>query len=105
MILQFISQYWVQMTSHILQSDLNYLQEWERTCDMEFNHSKCQVLHISTARQPIYSQYTLHDEILESADCARYLGVSFSKDPGWNTHISQITSKANQTFGFVKRNV
>ena len=83
------------------------LQESEWTWDMEFNPSKCQVLHISRARQPIHSQYTLHGEILESVDCARYLGVSISKDLSWNTHISQITSKANRTFSksFVKRNV
>ena len=89
--------------SNILQSYLTYLQELERTWDMEFNPSKCQVLHISKARQPIHSQYTLHGEILESVDCARYLGVSISKDLSWNIHISQIASKANRTFGFVKR--
>ena len=72
---------------------------------MEFNPSKCQVLHISGARQPIHSQYTLHGEILEYVDCARYLGVRISKDLSWNTHISQTTSKANRTLGFVKRNV
>ena len=72
---------------------------------MEFNLSKCQVLHISRARQPIHSQYALHGEILESVDCARYLGISISKDLSWNTPISQITSKANRTLGFVKRNV
>ena len=82
--------------SNILQSDLNYLQEWEQTWDMEFNPNKCQVLHISRARQPIHSQYTLHGEILESVDCVRYLGISISKDLSWNTHTSQITSKANQ---------
>ena len=71
---------------------------------MEFNPSKCQVLHISRARQPIHSQYTLHGEILESV-CARYLVVSISKDLSWNTHIRQITSKSNRTLGFVKRNV
>ena len=91
--------------SNILQKDLNYLQEWERTWDMEFNPSKCQVLHISRARQPSHSQYTLHGEILESVDCARYLGVSISKDPSWNSHISQITTKANRTLGFVKSNI
>ena len=72
---------------------------------MEFNPSKCQVLHISRARHPILSQYSLRGEILESVDCARYLGVSISKDLTWNTHIKEILSKANRTLGFVKRNV
>ena len=43
--------------------------------------------------------------ILESVDCARYLGVSITKDLSLNTYINQITSKANCTLGFVKRNV
>ena len=90
--------------SNILQSDLNYLQEWERTWGMQFNPSKCQVLHISRARQPIHSQYTLHGEILVCGLCP-LLGVSISKGLSWNTHTSQITSKANRTLGFVKRNV
>lgn len=89
----------------ILQDDLDTLQKWERTWDMEFNPSKCQVLHISRARQPIHSQYTLHGEILESVDSARYIGVSISKDLTWNSHIKEIVSKANQTLGFIKRNV
>ena len=71
---------------------------------MEFNTSKCQVLYISRARQPIHSKYTLHGEILESVDCARYLWVISSKDRSWNTHISQITRKASRILGFVKRN-
>ena len=94
-----------QNDSRILQNDLNTLQEWERTWDMEFNPSKCKVLHIGRARQLIHSQYTLHGEILESVDSARYLGVSISKDLTWNTHINEIVIKANQTLGFVKTNV
>ena len=86
-----------QNDSRILQNDLNTLQEWERPWDMEFNPSKCQVLHIGRARQLIHSQYTLHGEILESVDSARYLGVSISKDLTWNTHINEIVTKANQT--------
>ena len=37
----------------ILQDDLNVLQEWKKAWDMEFNPSKCQVLHISRSRRPI----------------------------------------------------
>ena len=39
-----------------------------------------------------------HGEILESVDCVRYLGVSITKDLSLNSHINQITSKANRTF-------
>ena len=91
--------------SKTLQNDLDTLQIWEQTWGMEFNPGKCQVLHISRANQPIQSQYTLHGEILESVDCAHYLGVSISKDLTWNTHIKEILTKANRTLGFVKRNV
>ena len=88
-----------------LQADLDTLQEWERAWDMEFNPSKCQVLHITRSKQPLKTQYTLHDQVLEATDTAKYLGVTISKDLSWNDHISSILSKANSTLGFVKRNV
>ena len=72
---------------------------------MEFNPSKCQVLHITRLKKPLNTQYTLHDQILEATNTAKYLEVTISKDLSWNDHISSITSKANNTLGFVKRNV
>ena len=51
----------------------------------------------------IHSQYTMHGEILESVDCACYLGASISKDLTWpDTYIKRILTKANRTLGFVK---
>ena len=72
---------------------------------MEFNPGKCQVLHITRSRQPLQSQYTLHGQVLESVDSAKYLGVNISQDLSWNHHINEITGKANRTLGFIKRNV
>ena len=86
----------IQNDNNILQNDLNILQEWERTWDIEFKPSKCQVLHIS--RQSIHSH---HGITLEPVG-ARYLGVSISKDRTWNTHIKEILSKVNFTLGFAK---
>ena len=78
----------------ILQADLDTLQTWEHAWDMEFNPSKCQVLHITKQKQPLNTQYTLHDQVLESTNTAKYLGVTLSKDRSWNEHISSITAKA-----------
>ena len=89
----------------ILQADFDTLQTWKHAWDMEFNPSKCQVLHITKQKQPLNTQYTLHGQVLESTNTAKYLGVTLSKGLSWNEHISSITAKANGTLGFVKRNV
>ena len=70
-----------------------------------FNPGKCQVLHISNSNYPFLSQYTLHGQVLESTDSAKYLGINISKTLNWNYHISEITNKANRNLGFVKRNM
>ena len=72
---------------------------------MEFNPGKCQVLHVTRSMQPLQSNYTLHGQVLESVDSAKYLGINISEDLVWNNHIQEITGKANRTLGFVKRNV
>ena len=51
------------------------------------------------------SSYFMHNQKSESLEAEKYLGVSISKDLSWNTHISNITTCANRTLGFVKRNV
>ena len=39
-----------QADTDIIQNDLNILQEWGKVWDMEFNPSKCQVVHIFRSR-------------------------------------------------------
>ena len=36
-------------------------------------------------------------------DNIKYLGVTITNDLKWNTHISNICTKANRTLGFLKR--
>ena len=86
-----------------LQADLNTLQEWERTWDMEFNLGKCQVLHITRSKKPLLSQYTPHGQLLEIVDTIKNLGVTIYNDLSCNNRIVNITAKANRTL--VKRNV
>ena len=91
--------------SQILQDDLHKLELWEGKWNMEFNPSKCQVIHISTSRNPIDTSYTLHGQVLEATSSARYLGVDIANDLSWKPHINRITSSASKSLGFLRRNI
>ena len=47
----------------------------------------------------------MHGQTLEVVSCAEYLGVDISNDLSWKAHISRITGNANQSFGFLRRNL
>ena len=73
--------------------------------DMQFSPSKCQVLHITRKVKPLNSKYILHNVELESASAAKYLGITIDDDLSWSPHLDNTTKKANQTLGFLKRNI
>ena len=91
--------------SSLLQQDLHQLEQWESKWDMKFNPSKCQVIQITKRKTIIPTQYLLHNTILETVTSAKYLGITISNDLTWNNHINNITTKANQTLGFLRRNI
>ena len=88
-----------------LQTDLDILSTWETRWDMEFNPSKCQVVHVTGSRKTVKTDYVLHGQVLESVPCARYLGVDISSGLTWNSHIDRVTANANRTLGFIRRNI
>ena len=49
------------------------------------------------------TSYTLEGTVLENVDNIKYLGVTITCDLRWNTHISNICTKANRTLGFLRR--
>ena len=42
---------------------------------------------------------------LESTSAAKYIGVTIADDLSWSSHIDNTATKANQTLGFLKRNI
>ena len=83
--------------ANILQDDLLKLEQWEKDWDMNFNPTKCQVLHVTKLKTTIHSKFFLHNTELEGVSAAKYLGVTISDDLIWEKHIDNITNKANQT--------
>ena len=49
--------------------------------------------------------YTLCNQVLSCVDEAKYLGVSTSSELSWSGHISSISSRANFSLGFLRRNL
>lgn len=72
---------------------------------MEFNPSKCEVVHITRSKNSKPTRYVLHGQTLHTTENARYLGVDISSNLSWNNHIDRIAAKANRSLGFVKRNI
>ena len=91
--------------AQILQQDLDHLHEWELEWDMEFNPSKCVVIHVTRSRTPIPSQYLLHGQVLESVAGSKYLGMEISSNLLFNDHIQNITTSASRSLGFLRRNI
>ena len=88
-----------------LQKDLDKLSTWEHTWKMAFHPDKCNVLSITRNKHPIKHIYTLHGQVLQYTDKAKYLGVTIQSDLKWNSHVNNICNKANRTLGFLKRNL
>ena len=88
-----------------LQCDLTRLERWEKDWQMNFNPTKCKVIKTTRKRRPFDFSYLLHGQTLESIDHTKYLGVHLSHDLRWNKHTAKVTSKANRTLGFLRRNL
>ncbi len=90
-----------------LQHDIDKLAEWEETWLMKFNAAKCHTLRVTNHLPNIrlMYDYTLHSRVLESVSTAKYLGLTFADNLSWGTHIHNVTSKANKTLGFLRRNL
>ena len=53
----------------------------------------------------ILFDYSLHNQILENIQSAKYLGITISDYMDWGQHIAGISSKATTTLSFLHRNL
>jgi hypothetical protein len=92
-------------SGNVLQEDLCRLEQWEQEWYMKFHPQKCEVLSVTRSKTVETRDYILHGHILNRVSTAKYLGVTLNNQLKWNNHISNITSKANSTLGFLRRNL
>ena len=87
-----------------LQREIDRLGNWARKWGMRFQPVKCNMRQLTRKHlNKIQASYTLEGTVLENVDNIKYLGVTITNDLKWNTHISNICTKANSTLGFLRR--
>ena len=89
-----------------LQRDIDRLGSWARKWGMRFQPVKCNMMQLTRKRiKKIHASYTLEGTNLENVESIKYLGVTITTDLRWNTHVSNVCTKANRTLGFLRRNL
>ena len=89
-----------------LQRDIDRLDSWARKWGMRFQPVKCNMMQLTRKRiKKIHASYTLEGTDLENVESIKYLGVTITSDLRWNTHVSNVCTKAKRTLGFLRRNL
>ena len=88
------------------QMDIDRLGCWARKWGMRFQPVKRNMMQLTRKRiKKIHASYTLEKTDLENVESIKYLGVTITNDLRWNTHVSNVCTKANRTLGFLRRNL
>ena len=89
-----------------LQRDIDRLGSWARNWCKRFQPVKCSMMQLTRKRiKKIHASYTLEGTDLENDESIKYLGVTITSDLRWNTHVSNVCTKANRTLRFLRRNL
>ena len=91
--------------SNVLQSDLGLLDEWCKVWLMNFNYTKCK--HLSFGHNSPSRQYTMGSSAelhqICTVDEENDLGIMFSCNFKFRSHIRKMVQKANKVLGVINR--
>ena len=85
-----------------LQTDLDNLTKWCDAWQLNFNATKCKVIHFGRATHS-YGGYYLNGILLDSVDCYKDLGILFDTGLKFHQHASEVAMKANRVLACMRR--
>lgn len=88
-----------------VQTDLDAVYSWCNSNRMFLNISKCSVVRYTNKKQPFLFDYKLNNSVLAVKEEIKDLGVTFSSNGSFKSHIEKTKNKALRVLGFINRNV
>ena len=89
--------------AEMLQHDLDCVVSWSSKWSMEFNVTKCKVMHLTKKRNVIFNSYFMNMTKLCTTNSEKYLGVRISNSLSWKPHIDVVWKECFQKLGIIKR--
>ena len=86
-----------------MQADLDQLVEWADKWQMQFNVSKCKVMHVG--QKNLRSPYTMRNNGLQIVEVEKDLGVKISSDLKCSQQCMYAYTKANRVMGMIRRTI
>ena len=87
-----------------LQNDIHIIFQWTLRNKLPLNLSKFSVMHMTRSKSPNYCDtYIMGDGTLVEVDEFKLLGVTFSKDLSFDSHIDATSNKFSKLSGFITR--
>ena len=85
----------------LIQEDINALTAWSKLWDLNFNTTKCCILHFGRSNEK--AVYKINDQVITNKYNEKDLGILFSVNLKFDEHIDSIVKKANQQLGIIAR--
>ena len=81
-----------------IQEAANTITEWAKDNGLKHNASKCKIMLFTRSRNPIKPKIFINEEEVEYVSNYKYLGITINEKLSWKEHITNITTKATNTF-------
>ncbi|KAI5692160.1 hypothetical protein M8J77_019929 [Diaphorina citri] len=78
----------------LLQEDLDSVTRWLENNQLEFSIPKCDVMTITTRKNPVTYEYKIKHSILRRVSSKKDLGVIFQNNLKFDHHVAEISKKA-----------
>ena len=88
-----------------IQNDLYKMQNWTEQWNLYFNVTKCKVMHIGkkNPKTSYYMKIENERQKLDTCSEEKDLGITFDSNLSFDIHINNVSKKANQMLGVIRR--